>query len=57
MDPFYPPFNRLVIISNITESLRLKKKNYWYDQFCAIIFQEIFLKKINRGKKNYNRSL
>lgn len=56
MDPFYPPFNRLVIISNITESLRLKK-NYWYDQFCAIIFQEIFLKKINRGKKNYNRSL
>lgn len=52
MDPFYPPFNRLVIISNITESLRLKKKKITGTiNFVQLFFKKFFWKKSTEERK------
>lgn len=52
MDPFYPPFNRLVIISNITESLRLKKKKITGTiNFVQLFFKKFFEKSQPRKEK------
>lgn len=62
MDPFYPPFNRLVIISSFTESLRFrikkkkKKKEIITTNSVQLFFMKFFSKKIKsktEERKNY----
>lgn len=67
MDPFYPPFNRLVIISSFTESLRFrikkkkKKKEIITTNSVQLFFMKFFSKKIKskteERKKLYNNFL